>query len=132
MQSPSPGKGDPAYALLAWGSPTAPGCTWLEGSRLSQAGGVPLTPCSWCPLPWVGLQALSHGSGGGAGLTLFPSIQAVEEILEGEQERRPWSMGVGRRDLRGVGPPGRTLLSAHLVPVSTLVSTWCVPPSPTL
>lgn len=63
-------------------SPTTLGCMWESPDSSRQA---------WrcCPLPWVGLQALSHGFGGEACLTLLLVIQATEEILEGGQERRP-------------------------------------------
>lgn len=68
---PGPGKGDPSCILLAWENPTALGYR-LEGVQtLPDRLGAPPAPCSWCPLPWVGLQVLSHVCGGGAGLTLL-------------------------------------------------------------
>lgn len=74
--------------LLAWGEPHSLGMHVGE-SKLFQTGLEVLPPCSWCPLPWVGLQTLSHGFGGEACLTLLLVIQAAEEILEGGQEWRP-------------------------------------------
>lgn len=60
-------------------------CSWPGGAPQPHAHGSgdqthpdrpgpPPTPCTWCPLPWVGRQALSHGFGGGTtGLSLLPS-----------------------------------------------------------
>lgn len=72
------------------------------------------------PLPWVGLRALSHGSGGEADLTLLPVLQAAGKILEEWRKRRPWPVGVGRGAQRGVAPLGLSA-GAHLALLSTFI-----------
>lgn len=100
---PQPWGRGPCLCTLGLGRPQMP---VAKGSRLFQTGlEPPPTPCSWCPLPWVGLQALSHGFGGGGNWPiLLPILQAAEEILEGGQGRRPQGPGRESRLLGSCTP----------------------------
>lgn len=98
-------------------SPTALGCMGESPDPSRQAGR--------CPLSWVGLQALSHGFGGEACLTLLLVIQAAEEILEGGRKRRPRILG-GWGSPDGVRVLG-SLQNTLLAPMNTFISIRCGP-----
>lgn len=50
-------EGDPARRFLTWGDTHNPHAHGLERGihTLPDRPGPPPTPCSWCPLLWVGL-----------------------------------------------------------------------------
>lgn len=79
-----------------------PPCTWrgVGIQTLPDRPGPPPTPCSWCPLLWVGLQALSHGFGGCGGLSLLPILQALGRNPRGKAAEKAWGPGrSGRGEL---------------------------------
>lgn len=115
--APALGRGTMPTCLWPGESPTALGCTGESPDSSRQAGRH--------PLPWVGLQALSHGFGGEACLTLLLVIQAAEEILEGGRKRRPRILG-GWGSPDGVRVLG-SLQNTLLAPVNTFISIRCGP-----
>lgn len=120
---PSSGKGTLPVGSSPGGRPTAPMHLAWRGHRLSQTGlGLYPPPCSWCPLLWVGLQALSHGFGGVAASPFSPSSKLREEILGRRQQRRPRVLG--GQGGAGAPAPGAALPSPLSRDQAAAQGTW--------